>query len=93
MLPMAVAVCGCTCVREPDGSWVIVVADPECAHAHSAGQRGETEGDPSRVTGIGECITVVFDRASRTAMLLTTADAPRTIAESTVASSIGSRRS
>jgi hypothetical protein len=34
------------------------------------------EGEPSRVTGVGECVTLVFERASRTAMLYTASDDP-----------------
>ena len=77
MHPMAVAVCGCGCAREPDGAWVIVAPDEDCPHGHVAGLRGWTEGEASRVTGVGECITVVFERASRTAMLCTAGDGAR----------------
>jgi hypothetical protein len=68
---MAVAVCGCSCVREADGAYVIVQPDTSCPHAHRGGEKGWAEGAPSRVTGVGECVTVVFERQSRTAMLLT----------------------
>ena len=84
MQPMAVAACGCGCAREPDGAWVIVAPEPDCPQGHLAGLRGWSEGEASRVTGVGECITVVFERASRTAMLCTAADAPRTVAETTL---------
>ena len=49
--------------------------DPDCPHGHVDGLHGWTEGEATRVSGIGECITVVFERASRTAMLCTPADA------------------
>lgn len=84
MQPMAVAVCGCGCAREPDGAWVIVAPEPDCPSGHVAGLRGWSEGEPSRVAGVGECVTVVFERASRTAMLCTPADAPRTVAQTTL---------
>jgi hypothetical protein len=84
MLPMAVAVCGCACAREPDGAWVIVAPEPDCPQGHVAGLRGWSEGEAARVAGIGECITVVFERLSRTAMLCTAADAPRTVAETSL---------
>lgn len=71
---MAVAACGCGCLREPDGSWLIVKAASGCPHSHQGGERGYAEGAPARVTGVGECLTVVFDRQSRTAMLLTPDD-------------------
>lgn len=67
---MAVSVCGCACSLQPDGSWVVVQAAPSCPHGHLGGERGFAEGVPARVTGVGECVTVVFDRQSRTAMLL-----------------------
>lgn len=84
MQPMAVAVCGCGCAREPDGAWVIVAPEPDCPQGHVAGLRGWSEGEASRVTGIGECITVVFERESRTAMLCTPADAPRTVVQTSL---------
>lgn len=71
---MAVAVCGCGCVRESDGSYVVMQPAPSCPHGHLGGERGHAEGTPARVTGVGECVTVVFERQSRTAMLLTPED-------------------
>ncbi|MGZ5969331.1 MAG: hypothetical protein ACXWP4_16770 [Polyangiales bacterium] len=65
------AVCGCSLVREADGAYVIVQPAATCPHAHQGGEKGHPEGAPSRVTGVGECVTVVFERQSRTAMLLT----------------------
>jgi len=57
---------------------MIVRAAGGCPHGHQGGERGYAEGAPARVTGVGECVTVVFDRSSRTAMLLTPEDnAPR----------------
>jgi hypothetical protein len=50
---------------------MIVRAAGGCPHGHQGGERGYAEGAPARVTGVGECVTVVFDRSSRTAMLLT----------------------
>ena len=82
---MAIAACGCTVVREPDGSWLVAATEESCPHGHEVGMRGWIEGEPARVTGVGECVTIVFDRASRTAMLMTPADAPRTIAETRLA--------
>lgn len=76
MPPMAVAVCGCRCAREPDEVWVIVSADPDCPCGHVEGLRGVSEGEPTRVTGVGECLTVVFERDSRTVMLATPSDGP-----------------
>lgn len=67
-------------MREGDGGWLIVTAAAGCPHGHLGGERGYAEGAPARVTGVGECVTVVFDspgsgqpseRHSRTAMLLT----------------------
>lgn len=74
---MAVAACGCGCVREPDDSWLIVTAAAGCPQGHQGGERGYAEGAPARVTGVGECLTVVFERHSRTAMLLTPDDKSR----------------
>lgn len=68
---MAVAVCGCGCTREPDGSWLVVRAEPTCPLGHQGGERGFAEGGAARVSGVGECVTVVFERQSRTALLLT----------------------
>lgn len=53
---------------------MIVTAEARCPHGHQGGERGYAEGAPARVTGVGECVTVVFDRQSRTAMLLTPDD-------------------
>ena len=53
---------------------MIVHAEPTCPSGHYLGQLGQAEGDSSRVTGVGECVTVVFERESRTAMLLTSSD-------------------
>ena len=53
---------------------MIVRAASGCPHGHQGGERGYAEGAPARVTGVGECVTVVFDRSSRTAMLLTAED-------------------
>lgn len=55
---------------------MIVTAASGCPHGHQGGERGYAEGAAARVTGVGECITVVFDRQSRTAMLLTPDDKP-----------------
>jgi len=71
---MAVAVCGCECTREPDGSWVVRIPAPSCSLGHVGGERGWSEGKPTRVSGVGECVTVVFERESRTALLTTPAD-------------------
>jgi hypothetical protein len=49
-----------------------------CPLGHQGGERGWAEGQPSRVSGVGECVTVVFDRQSRTALLTTAADGPAT---------------
>lgn len=53
---------------------MIATAAAGCPHGHQGGERGYAEGVPARVTGVGECVTVVFDRSSRTAMLLTADD-------------------
>lgn len=53
---------------------MIVSVASGCPHGHQGGERGHAEGPPARVTGVGECVTIVFDRTSRTAMLLTPAD-------------------
>jgi len=82
---MAMAACGCGVVREVDGSWVVADANAECPFHHGVGLKGWTEGEPTRVTDVGECVTIVFERASRTAMLTTTKDAPRTVAETRIA--------
>jgi len=71
---MATAVCGCTCAREPDGSWVVALADRDCALGHHGGEHGWEDGPPSRVTGVGVCVCVVFERDSRTALLTTRRD-------------------
>lgn len=74
---MAVATCGCGCVSEPDGVWVVATPDSTCPLGHRGGERGHAEGKPTRVVGIGECVTVVFERQSRTALLTTLADVSR----------------
>jgi len=71
---MAAAVCGCSVVRDRDGSWIVADVALECPFGHAVGMRGTVEGEPSRVTGVGECVTLVFERASRTAMLATPSD-------------------
>ncbi len=53
---------------------MIVSVASACPHGHQGGERGYAEGPPARVTGVGECVTVIFDRSSRTAMLMTAAD-------------------
>ena len=73
---MAAAVCGCGVVREGDGAWTIADVASGCPFDHAVGERGRIEGEPSRVSGIGECVTIVFERArdrraTRTAMLTT----------------------
>lgn len=73
---MAVAACGCKIEPESDGSWVVAEAEAACPFAHRAGLRGWVEGEPSRVTGVGSCMTIVFERASRTAMLATPSETP-----------------
>ncbi len=55
---------------------MIVRAAEGCPHTHRGGEVGHAEGPAARVTGVGECVTVVFDRQSRTAMLLTPDDTP-----------------
>ena len=79
------AACGCTMVREPDGSWLVTAPEASCLHGHVVGLRGWIEGEPLRVPGVGECVTLVFERASRTAMLMTPADAHCAVAETHLA--------
>ncbi len=71
---MAFAVCGCGCTREPDGSWVVEQPAPACVLGHVGGERGFAEGVAAHVMGVGDCLTVVFDRQSRTALLDVTHD-------------------
>lgn len=71
---MANAVCGCECQREREGVWRIVDAAADCALRHQLGQRGVEQGEPSPLDGIGACVTVLFERCSRTAMLVTPRD-------------------
>lgn len=66
---MAVSVCGCTCNHELDGSWLLVEAAAGCPLGHVGGERGWAEGAPVRVSGVGDCLTIVFERRSRAAVL------------------------
>jgi hypothetical protein len=85
---MAAAACGCIIVhdreghdreghdREGDDDWIVADVAPRCLHRHVVGQRGRVEGEPARVTGVGACVTIVFERScerasSRTVMLTT----------------------
>lgn len=79
---MAAAVCGCGVVRDEDDDWTILDVAPGCPFGHVVGMRGRIEGEPARLTGIGECVTIVFEHArersaSRTAMLATFAETSR----------------
>jgi hypothetical protein len=79
---MATAVCGCECQREQAGVWRVVDASDGCALHHQVGQRGFELGAPAPLDGVGDCVTVLFERASRsarisrTSMLVTALDAP-----------------
>jgi hypothetical protein len=71
---MATAVCGCECQREYEDAWRIVDAAEDCPFQHRIGQVGLEQGQALSVGDIGECVTIVFERTSRTAMLITQRD-------------------
>jgi hypothetical protein len=75
---MAAAVCGCGLVRGREGedTWIVDDVASRCPLGHVVGDRGRVEGEPTRVSGVGECVTLVFDHArkrrpDRIAMLAT----------------------